>query len=446
MLVSGDSTVTLAEDLRAVELCLLVGVDGVFVTHRLPQDGELTIGRAVGNEIRIDHPSVSRQHARLQLSPGLEVEDLGSANGIRIRDRLLLPGHAAPLRIGDVFELGSCILQLRRGAPIAVPRPPAVEPGSSMRGLRGVADRVATSSISVLILGETGVGKEILARTLHRMSPRASRTLLALHCAALPESLLESELFGHEKGAFTGASGVKIGLLESADGGTVFLDEIGELPLAIQVKLLRVLEERTILRIGALRPRTIDVRFIAATNRDLEKEVEHQRFRGDLYFRLNAVTLVVPPLRDRVDEIDELATHFIHEACARDHRSTVPTLTPEVLAWLRSYRWPGNVRELRNVIDRAVLLCCDDVIRISDLPADKLGAVADRAPPPPPPDASSELHSDIQALERQRITEALERCAGNQKLAAKQLGISRNTLSARMDAFGFPRPRKSGRR
>jgi transcriptional regulator with PAS, ATPase and Fis domain len=444
--VRDDSTVTLAEPLRTDDLCLLVGVDGAFVTHPLPQGGEVTIGRAEGNSIRIDHPSISRQHARLQITPALEVEDLGSANGVRIRDRLLAPRCAAPLGIGDVFELGACLLQLRRGPPLAMPRP-VNEPTSSMRVLHALADQVAASTISVLILGETGVGKEVLARTLHRLSPRAAGTLLALHCAALPESLLESELFGHEKGAFTGATGAKLGLLESADGGTVFLDEVGELPLTIQVKLLRVLEERAILRIGALRPRPIDVRFVAATNRDLETEVEHGRFRGDLYFRLNGVTLVVPPLRERVDEIGELAAHFIREACARDQRPSAPALSPEALERLRGYRWPGNVRELRNVIDRAVLLCRDGVIRVSDLPADKLGAAVERTPPPPAPapDATSELHSDIQALERQRITEALERCAGNQKLAAKQLGISRNTLSARMDAFGFPRPRKSGR-
>ena len=444
--VLDDSTVTFVDKFND-ELCLLVGVDGAFVTHLLPDDGALTIGRGEGNAIRIDHPSVSRQHARLQITPALEVEDLGSSNGVRLRDRTLPPHCAVPLGIGDVFELGPCLLQLRRGAPLPLRRQAVDEPLSSMRVLRGLADQVAASTISVLLLGETGVGKEVLARTLHRLSPRGSGTLLALHCAALPESLLESELFGHEKGAFTGATCTKIGLLESADGGTVFLDVVGELPPTIQVMLLRVLVEHAIQRIGALRPRPIDVRFIAATNRNLEREVELGRFRDDLYYRLNGVTLVVPPLRERIDEIGELAAHFIRGACARDQRPAIPTLSQDALDRLRRYRWPGNVRELRNVIDRAVLLCRDGMIRASDLPADKFCAVVE--PPPLPvhlPEASCELHCDIEALERQRITQALERCAGNQKLAAQQLGISRNTLSARMDAFGFPRPRKSGRR
>ena len=444
--VLDDSTVTFVDEFSD-ELCLLVGVDGAFITHALPDDGALTIGRGESNAIRIDHPSVSRQHVRLQITPVLEIEDLGSSNGVRLQDRMLPPRRAVPLRVGDVFELGPCLLQLRRGAPRPLRRPSVDEAISSMRVLRGLADQVAASTISVLLLGETGVGKEVLARMLHRLSPRASGTLLALHCAALPESLLESELFGHEKGAFTGATCTKIGLLESADGGTVFLDEVGELPPTIQVKLLRVLEERAIQRIGALRPRPIDVRFIAATNRNVEREVELGRFRGDLYYRLNGVTLVVPPLRERIDEIGELAAHFIRGACARDQRPAIPTLSRDALDRVRRYRWPGNVRELRNVIDRAVLLCRDGTIRASDLPVDKFCTAGE--PPPLPvhlPEGSCELHSDIQTLERQRITEALERCAGNQKLAAQQLGISRNTLSARMDAFGFPRPRKSGRR
>jgi two-component system, NtrC family, response regulator AtoC len=445
-----ESTVTLAQEPGA-ELKILVSVDETLVDHALPAIGEITIGRAPGNAICIDHPSVSRLHARLHLTPALAIEDLGSANGVRILDQLIATGRRVPFRVGDLVELGAAILQVRQ-----VRQVPPVRPGrggggargkagdaSPMRALRGLAEQVAASNISVLILGETGAGKEVLARSLHARSPRAGGTFLALNCAALPESLLESELFGHEKGAFTGAAALKVGLLESAHGGTVFLDEIGELPATIQVKLLRVLAEHAILRIGAVRPRAIDVRFLAATNRDLDEDVRAGRFREDLYFRLNGVTLAVPPLRERTDEIEALARRFVEEACARDGRCPVPTFAPEAIERLRTYRWPGNVRELRNVVDRAVLVCRGSVIGIADLPVERGGAAPERRMATPPPSTTGgELHIDIQALERQRILEALERCAGNQKLAAKQLGISRNTLGTRMDAFGFRRPRK----
>ncbi|MGZ3441278.1 MAG: sigma-54 interaction domain-containing protein, partial [Polyangia bacterium] len=341
------------------------------------------------------------------------------------------------------------------------------QPGSSpsMRTLRRFTEQVATSDISVLILGETGVGKEVLAETLHRLSPRADGPFVKLHCAAFSDSLLESELFGHEKGAFTGAVQAKPGLLETAQGGTVLLDEIGELPLATQVKLLRVLEERKVLRIGALTPRSIDVRFLAATNRDLDAEVARGRFRLDLYYRLNGISLLIPPLRERTEEIEPLARTFIEQACRRSHRREVPPLTPEALQRLRSYGWPGNIRELRNTIERAVLLCGRGPIGVEHLTTEKMAATL--APPtpatatPPPPAAAFDateathpferslpatdaagLHDQLGALERQRILEALERCAGNQTRAAKLLGISRGTLVSRLDAYGIARPRK----
>ncbi len=215
-------------------------------------------------------------------------------------------------------------------------------------------ERIAMSPLSVLILGETGVGKEVIARTVHDRSNRADRPMVCINCAALAESLLEAELFGHERGAFTGAINAKAGLLEAADGGTVFLDEVGEMPLALQAKILRALEQREVVRLGAIKPRTIDVRFVAATNRDLEREVSQGRFRQDLYFRLNGISLTIPPLRERQDEIEPLAKSFARRAGQTMGKAV--QLTDEALVVLRNYAWPGNIRELKNVIDRAVVL------------------------------------------------------------------------------------------
>jgi len=343
--------------------------------------------------------------------------------------------------------------------------------GPAMQKLRRQVEQVAVSDLGVLILGETGAGKEVLADTLHRLSPRAKGPFVRLHCAALSESLLESELFGHEKGSFTGAHQAKPGLLESANGGTILLDEIGELPLSTQVKLLRVLEDRKVLRIGALTPRAIDVRFIAATNRDLDAEVAMGRFRLDLYFRLSGMSLVLPPLRERPEELEPLARLFIKQACQRAGRRSEPALSAEALERLRVYSWPGNIRELRNTIERAVLLCGDGPILSEHLPTEKMVATLrpvlthTRAAAPSPaseperdafdgsertvrvsghvPSAElPRLTDQIGALERQRILDALERCGGNQTKAAKMLGISRNTLMARLDDYGITRPKK----
>jgi two-component system, NtrC family, response regulator AtoC len=330
------------------------------------------------------------------------------------------------------------------------PRPAEAEPApasGAMHELYSMVERIAWSDISVLIFGETGVGKERLAE------------------AALTETLLESELFGHEKGSFTGAQSAKAGLLESANGGTFFLDEVGDMPVTTQVKLLRVIEERKVRRVGALKPLPIDVRFVAATNRDLELEVQRGAFRKDLFFRLNGISFVIPPLRERVGEIEGLARGLIREACQRMGRSKEPELSAEVLALLQQYPWPGNIRELRNVVERAVLLCTGDRLELSHLPAEKMSAhfaarrtghaagpgqmaAAPLAPLPPPPILRgpallpAELREQLAEAERHRIVEALSKCAGNQTEAAQALGISRRTLVKRLAAFNIPRPRK----
>jgi DNA-binding NtrC family response regulator len=304
-----------------------------------------------------------------------------------------------------------------------------------------MVDQVAPATVSVLVLGETGVGKEVCAEAIHRKSPRAGRTFLRLNCAALPDSLLESELFGFEKGAFTGAAAAKPGLIESADGGTVFLDEIGELPAAAQAKLLRVLDAREVTRLGGLAPRKVDVRFVAATNRSLEAEIAAGRFRQDLYYRLAAVTLRIPPLRERVAEIVPLARRFVVEAAA----GRPVQLTAAACAVLERHAWPGNIRELRNAIERAVILCGGGVIEPAHLPLERFVGLAgatttDEAEfdhPEVTAPVPAGLRAEVQALERQRILSMLEACGGNQSEAARQLGMSRGALLARLRAWGL---------
>jgi len=346
---------------------------------------------------------------------------------------------------------------LERQAEVLRPRvtdePPAKLDRGVMKTLAPMIEKVAAGAINVLILGETGVGKEVMARTIHERSPRRSGPMLALNCAAFSEQLLESELFGYEKGAFTGATQTKQGLLEAAGGGTVFLDEVGEMPLGLQAKLLRVLEQREVMRVGALKTRPIDVRFIFATNRDLHVEIAAGRFRSDLFFRINGISLTIPPLRDRVDEIEPLARMFVAQAAEQSRRPT-PPIAPPVLELLRRYRWPGNIRELRNVMERAVLLC-HDAIHLEHIPSAQMGPIVPLGSVRPrPPDLDDEHtvalpHArlvddglDTDGDERRRIIAALEQCAGNQTKAAKLLGISRRTLVTRLEEYALPRPRK----
>jgi len=513
----GASTTPTGDDSSSDRLSVLIISDKLVTTRPLPASGEVRIGRAPSSDLVIDDPSISRSHALLTIGPPLALCDLGSANGTRVRDRMLGSGESLEVAPGDVILLGNATLIVQRRAPpvraqriwahdyfevrleeecargqrdggaFAVARlhvspapqpqvlqevlaaesrssdvvgeygpeeielllldtPPdaaaaaiervaqnlkrrrvAVQTGLAcfprdglsahelihrasafprhkeptadaavsaaivadrrMQDLYRLAERIAAGNITVLILGETGVGKEILAERVHRMSPRSARPYLKLNCAALSESLLESELFGHERGSFTGAMQAKQGLLETADGGTIFLDEIGELPHSIQVKLLRVIEERMVLRVGGLKPRPLDVRFIAATNRDLENEIMRGTFRQDLFFRLNGATLVIPPLRERTSEIPDLARAFAAQAARQMGLPAQPALSAEALDTLMSYSWPGNIRELRNVVERAVLLCGRGPILPAHLPLEKMRATipvrSATAPPVP---------------------------------------------------------------
>jgi transcriptional regulator with PAS, ATPase and Fis domain len=416
----------------------------VFASRPLPSSGTLVIGRGDQCDVSIDEPSVSRRHARLSVGEGMTIEDLGSANGTRVRGRRLAMGEIATVSLREPVEVGSVVVvvhALASAADDAGPEPPP--PGSAMAEVHRIVDRIAIGNIAVLVHGETGVGKEHIAERIHRRSPRGDKPLLRLNCAALSESLLESELFGHERGAFSGAAQAKPGLLETAHGGTVLLDEVGELPLAVQAKLLRVIEDKLVLRVGAVAPRPIDVRFVSATNRDLEAEAARGTFRRDLAFRLAGASVFVPPLRERVAEIAPLARRFLERA-AREVGRVPPSLSAEAIACLERHEWPGNVRELRNVIERAVLLC-EDIVLPAHFPFGRATApIGDGAPTSAAP---STARSPItlrpsEDQERQRVLEALARCGGNQTRAAKLLGISRNTLAVRLDAFGVARPKK----
>jgi len=297
--------------------------------------------------------------------------------------------------------------------------------------------QVAPSRATVLIEGESGTGKELVAQALHRLSPRAEGPFVAVHCAALAPSLLESELFGHEKGAFTGAVERRIGRFEMADGGTLFLDEIGEIVPSLQVKILRVLEEHRLERVGGGKPVDVDVRLVAATNRDLKKMVAGGTFREDLYFRLNVVAIQLPPLRDRPGDIPLLAARFLTEL-ANENGVRPPVLAPETLDALTAYPWPGNVRELRNTVERMIVLAHGDTLTPKDLPP------ALRTAPPRPRGGALSDGLTLGDAERRLIVAALEATGGNRVQAAKRLGISRRTLHRKINELKLHEVGKEG--
>jgi DNA-binding NtrC family response regulator len=293
------------------------------------------------------------------------------------------------------------------------------------------ARAVADTSATVLIIGENGTGKEMLARAIHEESQRARGPFIAVSCAALPESLIESELFGHEKGAFTSAHHARQGRFELADGGTLFLDEIVELTPSVQVKLLRVLQERAFERVGGTKTLTVDIRLIAASNRDLETEVEGANFRRDLFYRLNVVPLVLPPLRERAEDIPGLAAHFAAKAAEKHGRAT-PQLQPALVESLHEYEWPGNVRELENLMERLVLLDHGATLGLEFLPEKML-----KVQPAPGISSDKTFEGAVTALKRRLIVTALEAENGNKVAAAKRLGISRSYLHRLISEFGL---------
>ena len=458
-------------------LKLVVVSQAAFAGYALPAQGAIVLGRSESCDLRIDDPSITRKHARLHLGDGIAVEDLGSVNGTRVRGQRIEPGRRIPLVRGEPFRLGAALLvihavdeeaaAIKAAAPVSedvatrreegtgTASPPSPRASArivhdpAMHALYALVDRIAAGNINLLVIGETGAGKELVAERLHERSRRRGRPFFRLNCAAVAESLLEAELFGYERGAFTGATQAKPGLLEAASGGTFFLDEVGEMPLTLQAKMLRALESQQIMRVGGLAPRAIDVRFVAATNRDLEAQVRLGGFREDLYFRLNGALVVVPPLRDRVSEIEPLATEFIRATCQDLARQPAPKLRPEALIMLQSYAWPGNVRELKNFIERAVLVAPGAELMPEHFPIQRMARALQLHPigreALPPRSAAAPASSggaEGAVGERDRILAVLADCGGNQSRAAKELGISRTTLVTRLNGYGVPRPRK----
>jgi DNA-binding NtrC family response regulator len=418
-----------------------------------PMDALSPLGEGAFEMLLVGYSAVETQAVMRRIVEHLEARGLSCRIGSATFPR---DGQAGK----ELLRAIRAVPPVKRSAAASA-LPQVVVRSAKMRELHELIERVAQGRINVLLLGETGVGKEVLAEAVHRHSPRAERPFLRLNCGAFTEALLESELFGHERGAFTGATGTKPGLLETAQGGTVFLDEVGELPLALQVKLLRVLEERQVRRVGGVKSIPIDVRLVAATNRNLQEEIAASRFRADLYFRLDGITVRIPPLRERTDEIEDLARTFLADACKLNGIANVPELSREALDTLLRHPWPGNIRELRNAMERAAFLCGGDVVEPSHIPlappppapaaaARPARDMAHAEQPPPPPTLAAPmrqpagpLEDQLAEVEKQRIMTTLEQFGGNQSRTARALGISRRRLTARLEAWGVPRPRKS---
>ncbi|WP_438021111.1 sigma 54-interacting transcriptional regulator [Sorangium sp. So ce315] len=442
--------------------------DGAARVIDLADGDVVAIGRAPESAVCVDDARVSRHHARVaRRGHALALVDLGSRNGTSVNGAVVRGAERA-LAGGDVIRVGPAELVVAIAAPAPVaPVAPAAPPGSAPAAPEGqegpssgfgagfvvadeamvkvfqVVQRLARAQTTVLVLGETGAGKEVVSEQIHRASPRAGGPFVRLSCAALPETLLESELFGHEKAAFTGADRRKIGYFEAAQGGTLLLDEVGELPLAMQAKLLRVLETRRMARIGGTQEIELDVRVVCATHRDLQAEVAAGRFRQDLYYRISTFVLRVPPLRERRAEIALLAHRFAHQVAAR-MGEPAPRLAPAAMQVLEAHAWPGNLRELRNAVEHAVVLAEGGVIEVEHLPASVTGGDAAPVSAGSPvsagaPAEGGPMPARLAELEKKSIEEALAAEGNNQTRAAKRLGISRRALLYKLDKYNLRR-------
>ncbi|MDX2022686.1 MAG: sigma 54-interacting transcriptional regulator [Deltaproteobacteria bacterium] len=442
-----------AEPSPAISRVLLIveraSADATSDVIELGEGAELHIGRVAGTHtLAIDDPRVSRQHARVWLEAGvLSVEDLGGRNGTLVNDRLLMKGR---LRVegGDCIKIANVTITVGAfrarevAADVTFESQGEVTPGAgvivaeaSMKQVFALAHRLAHLPTTVLLLGESGAGKQIVAEAIARGGPRHAAPFIRVNCAALPEQLVESALFGHEKGAFTGADRRHIGFFEAAGSGTLFLDEVGELPPPAQAKLLTALESHVIIRVGDTREIPVLARVVAATNRDLWQEVKAGRFREDLFFRLSAFTLEVPPLRTRPQEVRLLAEVFVKQL-AKAAATPAPVIAPDAHALLRSHFWPGNVRELRNAMEYAFVVASEGVIHAHHLPT----SVSSKAQGVPNPSASaSALPDSMDDLERRSVEAAMTTERGNQTRAALRLGISRRALIHKLDKHGISR-------
>ena len=428
-----------------------------------------TVDTAEGGKSALEHAATR--------PPDIVVTDLNmpEMDGLELLAKLHEHDHDLPVIVATALaDLGSAVTAMRAGADDFIAKPVELDQltlvieralqrramkteaeflrqqmrernGEGLHGMIGastamqkiyaLARQVAASRATVLITGESGTGKGELARAIHALGPRATHPFVSLHCAAVPETLLESEMFGHEKGSFTGADRRRLGRFEQANGGTLFLDEVGEIPLAMQVKLLRVLQERTFERIGGNESLHTDVRVISATNRDLFAEVEAGKFREDLYYRLNVVHIDMPPLRFRGGDATILANHFLRRFAA-DNQKNIESFSDEARAKIASYAWPGNVRALENAIERAVVLAEGPVIGIDDLPLENdVHATASTVRIP---------GATMEQIEREAILKTLEACDGSTTRAAEVLGISVRTIQYRLHQYGRARQPTNG--
>jgi two-component system response regulator AtoC len=443
MLVAEDDAV--ARDL----LCEILRADGFDV--EAVDDGAGAIERAVAGRYDLVLSDVRMERAggfdvlrafteKAPSTPVILITAFGDVTGAMeaiqrgAYDYVSKPFNVEELRLTVARALErkrlSAEAQTSTGAATAKAKPSEIE-GKSPRMLEvyKLVARVASTTATVLVVGESGTGKELVARAIHSHSSRAAEAFVPVNCTALSESLLESELFGHQRGAFTGAIATKRGLFEMADSGTLFLDEIGDMGPKMQAQLLRTLQDGEVRPVGSSESIKVDVRLVCATNRDLEAEVKAGRFREDLYFRINVVTVKLPPLRDRAGDIPILVTHFLAKVARREERSEA-SISREALELLCRYSWPGNVRELENAIERAVAVAKGNVILPSDLPADVTGGA------PPAPAGIIDDRPTLAELERRYIALVLSECAGNKKKAAERLGIDRRTLYRALERSG----------
>jgi two-component system response regulator AtoC len=416
-------------------------------THVIPlfPDDRKVVGRDEKVSLHVDDPTLSRRHAEITLKGDRPVvADLGSTNGTFVNGRKI--GGPTEIGHGDVVRLGSTQIgvvetfasaRARQGvqAPVESRTVTRDEPAAilikdpSMVRLYAYAERIAPSFSSVILMGETGTGKEVMARHIHQSSKVCKGPFVPINCSTIPEAIAESELFGHEKGAFTGAAARKTGHIEEAHGGTLFLDEVTDLPPPVQPKLLRFLDDRKITRLGGTGTIEVDVRLVCATNRDIEGEVRAGKLRADLYYRLNQFSIYIPPLRSRPLEIPAFAEFFLKAMAGRTGMKT-PVIAPDAVQLMMSYPWPGNIRELRNVMERVVVMAGQDGITKDLVHAILKHAVG-------PADNASGMYSKIEQLERKMIVDALSGCGGNQTRAARMLGISRRTLLYRLQKYGL---------
>ena len=461
-----DADAALTNPRLAARYQLLVWSGETVRPWPFPERGEALVGRAAEADIRIDSAAVSRHHARIFVEDDtVHLVDLGSQNGTRVNGERLTAKRM--LVYEDIVTFGdvtAVVAPCRSTPPLRngglrpdVPSEDTVDLGDRkvlvadpvMAHVYTQLARLAPTDLSVLILGETGAGKELAATALRVWSKRRNGPMISINCAALPETLAESELFGFERGAFSGANGSKPGLLEAANGGTILLDEIGDLPLPVQAKLLRVIESRRMTRLGSVREQAIDVRVIAATHRDLEIGVKAGWFRADLYYRLSVAIVRIPPLRMRPRELPLLAKKFIDDACHAAGRGPL-TLDDEAIARLVAHDWPGNVRELKNLIDYLVVSATGSTVT-ADLVMERMVQGGERAPPlefrrsdggvhAAHPDQTKPVRPLAQAnreFERKTIEAALSEAGGNKTRAAKRLGVPLRTFMDKIKRYGL---------